>query len=161
MVCEYNQYKLTCFFRNTGYRFKNCPFGYLRKSNFNILKTANDYKKYFNDEKYNVFTGILKPSLKREEYVNIYNFLKNIIKINKHLKNILEIYNKILKKEDITEELKAILIGITLDQLSEQIKGDLEKNEKYQQLSEMDRVIALISIDGIIYAIKIIENKNR
>lgn len=117
MFCEYNQYKLTCFFRNNRYRFKNCPFGYLRKNNFNILSNSNDYKKYFNDENYNVFTEILKPSLKRGEYANIYNFLKNIIEINKRLKNILEIYNKILKKENIIEDLRAILIDITLDQL--------------------------------------------
>ncbi|MGL5580992.1 MAG: hypothetical protein ACRDCE_08530 [Cetobacterium sp.] len=154
MTCEYNQNTLTCFFRNTGYRFKNCPFGYLRKNNLNILRFANDCKKYFNDEKYNAFTGILKPNLKRDEYVNIYNFFKSIIEINEQLKNILEIYNKILKKEDITEELRAILIDITLDQLSEEIKGNLEKSEKFQQLSEMDRVIALISIDGTIYVIK-------
>ena len=154
MTYKYNQYKLTCFFRNNGYRFKNCPFGYLRKNNFNILSNSNDYKKYFNDENYNVFTGILKPSLKRGEYANIYNFLKNIIEINKRLKNILEIYNKILKKENITEDLRTILIDITLDQLSEEIKGDLEKNEKYQQLSEMDKVVTLISVDGIIYVIK-------
>ncbi|MBC2855679.1 hypothetical protein H3N56_04095 [Cetobacterium sp. 2A] len=150
MKCKYNQYTLTCFFGNIGYRPGNCPFGYLKKNNFNTFYSVNYYKKYFNDKEYNAFTGILEPNLKRVEYINIYNVLRTVIEINRQLKNIFKIYNKILKGYDIIEDLKEILIHKTLDQVGEEIKESLKRDEKYQRLSEGDKIITLISIDAVI-----------
>ncbi|MEG0300170.1 hypothetical protein [Cetobacterium sp.] len=82
-----------CFFRKIGYDRTNCFLKYKK----NNQATTNDYKKYYYESDYNSFTGIINPESKKEEYLNIYNYLNFILETNEKINLILKIYSKILK----------------------------------------------------------------